>query len=353
VTPLAVCKAEGLDPLAAARKAYDGQQYDEALSCAAQAAALRPDNAQAHSERGAALSALGRYSEAQTAYARALAIDPDHLDSLLGAAHLYAVTLPSSREHDELGSTYSESGRLLATEQGDKALVLEFALLSAMAFNDLGQSRDAVERAEQVLAEDPHHREATYERAVALFELCRFAEAKTAFLAMLADKDRAAHASYHLGLLLEREGKQVEADKHFAKARQLAPKDFPEPSLLSKEAFQAELEKALAGLPEDMRKDLEGIPVTAEDLPRTEDLLSGDPPLSPAILGLYRGPPLGETCTPEDGTPCRSVALYRRNLARAVHSKEELLEQIRVTLLHEVGHLRGEDDFELAARGLE
>jgi predicted Zn-dependent protease with MMP-like domain len=47
------------------------------------------------------------------------------------------------------------------------------------------------------------------------------------------------------------------------------------------------------------------------------------------------------------------VALYRLNLARAVRTREELREQIKVTLLHEVGHLRGEDDQELAARGLE
>jgi predicted Zn-dependent protease with MMP-like domain len=36
-----------------------------------------------------------------------------------------------------------------------------------------------------------------------------------------------------------------------------------------------------------------------------------------------------------------------------VRTREELREQIKVTLLHEVGHLRGEDDQELAARGLE
>jgi predicted Zn-dependent protease with MMP-like domain len=47
------------------------------------------------------------------------------------------------------------------------------------------------------------------------------------------------------------------------------------------------------------------------------------------------------------------VSLYRRNLVRTVRTRKELLEQIRVTLLHEVGHLRGEDDVELAARGLE
>jgi predicted Zn-dependent protease with MMP-like domain len=47
------------------------------------------------------------------------------------------------------------------------------------------------------------------------------------------------------------------------------------------------------------------------------------------------------------------VVVYRKNLGRAVNSRDELLEQIRVTLLHEIGHLRGEDDLELAARGLE
>ena len=52
-------------------------------------------------------------------------------------------------------------------------------------------------------------------------------------------------------------------------------------------------------------------------------------------------------------TAARSNELYRRNLARVVRTPEELRKQISVTLLHEVGHLRGEDDGELAARGLE
>jgi predicted Zn-dependent protease with MMP-like domain len=47
------------------------------------------------------------------------------------------------------------------------------------------------------------------------------------------------------------------------------------------------------------------------------------------------------------------MVVYRKNLGRAVKTKEELVQQIKVTLLHEVGHLRGEDDGELAARGLE
>jgi predicted Zn-dependent protease with MMP-like domain len=188
---------------------------------------------------------------------------------------------------------------------------------------------------------------------VALFELCRFKEALEAFTALLADDEHGAHAHQHLGLLLERDGKLAEAEAHFKKARELSPDDFPPPQLLSEKDFRREVDKALAGLPADMRKDLGGVPVTVEDIPKSEDLLEGEPPLSPTILGLFRGPPIAEHCSAEDGPVCRSVVLYRKNLARAVSSREELLEQIRVTLLHEIGHLRGEDDLELAARGLE
>ncbi len=353
VVPLAVCHSEGLDPLSAARKFYDDGRYEDALSCAAQASALTPEDPQAHSERAAALSALGRFEEAQLAYARALAADPEHLDALLGAAHLYGVSLPSTRERDELASLYAEKGLALAEEQTDDKLTAQFGLLSAMAFNDLGQAKDALDRADAVLKLEGKNAEARYERAVALFELCRFADAKGAFSQLLTDPQRSAHAHHHLGLLLEREEKWQQAERHFALARKLAPEDFPEPQLLTQVDFKRAVAQAVAELPEDMRKDLLGVPVTAEELPRSDDLLSGEPPLSPAILGLFRGPPLGERCTSEGGEPCRSVALYRRNLARAVRSKDELLEQIRVTLLHEVGHLRGEDDFELAARGLE
>jgi tetratricopeptide (TPR) repeat protein len=350
VRPLAVCRADGAAPLDAARRYFDEGRFEQALSCAAQAAALEPDLAPAHAERGVALAALGREVEAQLAYARALAIDPGDPDALLGAAHLYAVQLPSTRERDELGVLYAERG--LSQPSTPPELVPPLALVAAMAFNDLGQAEEALARAAIVLAREPGNKEALYERALALFELCRFAEARGAFSGLLEDPARAAHAHQHLGLLLEREGKWKQAQVHFDKARALSPQDFPVPPLPSEDAFRAEVARAVAELPEDMRGDLEGVPVTAEELPADADLLLNQPPLSPTILGLFRGPPLGEPCDGSE-TPCRSVVLYRRNLARAVRTPEELREQIRVTLLHEIGHLRGEDDEELAARGLE
>ncbi len=357
VHPLAVCDGKGKLPLDAAQQAFDARDYQKALSCAAQAAALAPGDVIAQTERANALAQLNRPEEATLGYARALAIDPDSLDALAGAAHFYTVLMPSSRELDELGSTYAERGFELATAQHDDAFAITFARTSAMAFNDIGQPQDALDRADWVLVKQKADPEALYERAVALFELCRFPDAKVAFTRLLEDRERAAWAHHHLGLILEREGNEKAADVHFGKARALDAEAFPAPVMLSPEAFREELGKAIAALPPDMRRDLDGIPVEMEDLPQELDLTSGEPPLSPSILGLFRGTPLSELCEPEPdaqpGAPCRSIALYRKNLGRAVKTRDELVEQIRVTLLHEVGHLRGEDDSELAARGLE
>lgn len=353
--PLKLCDARGKEPIEAARAYYDAEAYEDALACAAQASALEPDAADAHSERASALSALEMYDDAKLAYARALALDPKLPDALLGAAHLYTVSLTAGRDLDELGLLYSEQGLADARRAKDDFLIAEFATLSAMAFNDLGESQKALARADEVLDARPDSAEASYERALALFELCRFGEAKVAFTALLSDDERAAHSHHHLGLVLEREGKTAEAEKHFAKARALRPKDFSPLPQMTVEQFRAELDNAIADMPADMRKDLMGVPVKAEDLPAEEDLTGNDPPLSPTILGLYRGPPLDVSCEETDfkDGACRSVVLYRLNLMRTVDSKEELIEQIRVTLWHEVGHLRGEDDLELAARGLE
>jgi predicted Zn-dependent protease with MMP-like domain len=49
----------------------------------------------------------------------------------------------------------------------------------------------------------------------------------------------------------------------------------------------------------------------------------------------------------------RAIVLYRRNLLRTVKDGPELDQAITRTLLHEVGHLRGEDDGSLRDRGLE
>jgi predicted Zn-dependent protease with MMP-like domain len=48
-----------------------------------------------------------------------------------------------------------------------------------------------------------------------------------------------------------------------------------------------------------------------------------------------------------------SIALFQRNLERFARDREELLEEIRITLLHEVGHFLGLDEDRLRDLGLD
>lgn len=357
VQPLPLCEPSGLMPLEAARRFYDEGKFEEALSCASRAQALEPNEPLAHSERAAAFSALGKWEEAQVAYARALALDPHLPDALLGAAWLYGVYLPSSPDHDTLAVVYAERGLALSKAEQEPGLRARFFLVSAMVANDLGASQRAKEHAEWVLGVEPENLEAKFEQALALYELCRFDEAEKAFVKILEQQPQQGHAHHYLGLLLERRNKGPLAEQHFLKARQWAPEEFPPPLAMPSAEFQKLVETMVSALPPDMKDDLKEVPVSVEELPDVADLTAVSPPLSPSILGLFRGPPLEEACLPDPraprGAPCRSIVVYRKNLLRLVTGRQELTEQVRVTLLHEIGHLRGEDDHELAARGLE
>jgi predicted Zn-dependent protease with MMP-like domain len=222
-----------------------------------------------------------------------------------------------------------------------------------MAENDLGKNRQALshlDRARTVLRDDA---DVVYERGVALFELCRFDEAERAFERTLALSPDDPWAIHELGLVAERRGDAEKARRLLEKAQGLDPSDFPPDLPVDEAAFRGEVEAAMAGLSDLDRRALLGVPIELRDLPDADDLLAVDPPLSPAILGLYRGPPEGEVCDPSEGAQCRSIVFYRKNLVRFVHTREELREQVRITLLHELGHLRGEDDEQLRDRGLE
>ena len=59
------------------------------------------------------------------------------------------------------------------------------------------------------------------------------------------------------------------------------------------------------------------------------------------------------TGTKTSADDSQSIVLYRKNLARAVKTRAELSEQIRDTLLHEIGHLEGLDEDDLRRRGRE
>jgi tetratricopeptide (TPR) repeat protein len=366
------------DLLDKAADLFDAADYQGALVCAEEAARQAPRSVEAHHNRAVALLHLERLDEARDAFALALALAPEDPETLEAAADLYINQLAPSADRSLLGLEYARRGsrHTPARDAGRRA---RLALLEGQALIDLGRAGEALRRLDASLAAAPEVASAQYERGVALFELCRFDEAHRMFEKVLADDSDHAHALYHLGLIEERLGNEAAAARHLAAASAEDSKSFPPSPNIDQADFTARVKRAVEALPSDIRRDLTSIPVEAADVPSQDDLTAEKPPLSPTILGLFRGLPLDWNAreplptqsgrpskkgrAEDEGTPLprlapsdapdRTIILYRRNILRTVHDGKELDQAITRTLLHEVGHLRGEDDGSLRDRGLE
>jgi Flp pilus assembly protein TadD/predicted Zn-dependent protease with MMP-like domain len=336
-----------------ANKNIERGSYGAAWTCADRATDLAPASVEAHHLRGAALAALHRDEEAQLAYSLALALDPDDPETLRAVADFY-INGKGERGRDalRLGLELAQRGsrRALARRRRNGPLAADLAILEAQALNDLGRSDEAVERVDVALRIVPNRGDALHERGVALFDLSRFADAKVAFTKAVAAQPQDAYSHQMLGLTLEQLGDMVAADAELAKAIELAPSELSSPVLIPVDEFQKEIDSVIAGLPNERRARVTAIKVEVVDLPDPVDLKAVQPPFPPTILGLYRGP-VGRVHTAADDPP--SIVLYRKNLARAVKTRTELSEQIRDTLLHEIGHLEGLDEDDLRRRGME
>jgi Flp pilus assembly protein TadD/predicted Zn-dependent protease with MMP-like domain len=336
-----------------ANREIERGSYGAAWTCSDRAADIAPTSVEAHHLRGASLAALNRDGEAQLAYSLALALDPDDPETLRAVADFY-INGKGDRGRDalRLGLELAQRGsrRALARRRRNAPLAADLAVLEAQALNDLGRSDEALDRVDSALRIAPNRGDAMHERGVALFDLSRFGDARTAFQKALQSQPQDAYTHQMLGLTLEQLGEIALADAEQKKALELAPHELTPPILIPVDEFQKEIDAVLAMLPAERRAHVDKIRVEIADLPDPNDLKAVQPPFPPTILGLYRGP-VGRAPTAMDESP--SIVLYRKNLARAVKSRVELSEQIRDTLLHEIGHLEGLDEDDLRRRGME
>lgn len=343
--------------IAAAAEAFEAGRFEDALAHAEEAVRADARSVPALHYRAAALAELGRDAEALEAYDRALARGKDDPELLLGAAD-FLVGSGGDEEPDrelvERGLELARRGAKLARKAGEDELAAELAYVEGTGLNQLGRAGEALERLALAEAGLPDSVDVLLEQGFALYELCRFPEARRTLERAEALDPEDAWTHHTLGLVAEREGDAEEARRRFARARKLAPEEFPKGIALSPAAFDEAVEAALASLPESVRRYLANVAITVEDLPSGDDLLASDPPLSPAILGLFRGAPYGQKASADPWSHFpSSIVLYQKNLERFARSRADLVEQIGVTLVHEVGHFLGLDEDELYARGLD
>ncbi|GMU10251.1 metallopeptidase family protein [Corallococcus caeni] len=348
-------EARGVDArLEGVADAFEAQDFEAALANADALLRDVPDSAEALHYRAAALVEVGRLEDAGRAYGAALKAAPEDLEILFGAAEFLVCRTGEDREAVEEGLEWCGRGRKLAQKADDVELVYEFLLLEGMGLNQLGECEAALKSLDQALTHMPRSPDAQLERGIALFELCRFAPAQEAFERVLKDAPDEPWAHHYLGLIAERRKDAREAKKRFTRAQVLAPEELPPPVALEEAAFDRAVEDAMRALPSQVKQYMDNVTLAVEDLPSDEDLLGQQPPLSPCILGVFRGTPVGERSVMDaaDHFP-PSIVLYQKNLERFARTREELIEQIGITVMHEVGHLMGLDEDDLWERGLD
>jgi predicted Zn-dependent protease with MMP-like domain len=239
----------------------------------------------------------------------------------------------------------------LATGRGN-ALDLKFLL--GDAYLALGRPKDAEPQFRAVLAEDPDCPSSRCWLAMSLFLQWRFDEAEAAVHAAREVPGAIVDADVIHGALLERRGKFDEAEPFFLRASAAAPDKYPPPVRMPRAEFDREVRKAARKLPRQFRQSLDRVPVVVQDVPDAS-LAEGEDrdEVAPDILGLFDGVPLPETSEFEvPQLRPNTIYLFQRNLERAAKDREDLVEQIRITLYHELAHYLGFEEEDMDDMGL-
>ncbi len=118
------------------------------------------------------------------------------------------------------------------------------------------------------------------------------------------------------------------------------------PSRIGPQEFDTLVEKALASVPPKFRRYLDNVVVVVEEEPTDEDYDETDTPDEDELFGIFRGAPYFERDRSVSELPAQ-IALFRGPILRSCETRGEAVQEIRDTVVHELGHWLGLDDEEM------
>jgi predicted Zn-dependent protease with MMP-like domain len=124
-----------------------------------------------------------------------------------------------------------------------------------------------------------------------------------------------------------------------------------------RDRFDQIMDEVVSELPDHILQMLDEVPVIVEDEPDLEDFEElGLDPDTTDLCGLHQGIPLTHKSVEHSGTMPDEMKLFRGGILRLCRrqgriSVTQLRRQIRITLLHEIGHHFGLTEEDLAALG--
>lgn len=115
--------------------------------------------------------------------------------------------------------------------------------------------------------------------------------------------------------------------------------------------FEALVRQALDTLPPDLQRLLDDVAIVVEDWPSAEDLAAAGVPPGETLFGLYIGVPLTERGSGYGMTLPDKIIIFQGPLEDWCHTYDELVQEVRTTVIHEVAHHFGISDARLAELG--
>ncbi len=112
-----------------------------------------------------------------------------------------------------------------------------------------------------------------------------------------------------------------------------------------KKVFEKLVREAVASLPEDLKNQMENVAMIVEENPPPQPFLGED--AGEDLLGLYQGIMKKDRGVAYGNVLPDQIIIYRRPLERMSSTLEDLRENVRQTVIHEIGHYFGFDEEEL------
>src|SRR5580765_265919 len=106
----------------------------------------------------------------------------------------------------------------------------------------------------------------------------------------------------------------------------------------SKDEFASLVETALEELPAEFQEFLEEVPIEIRDRPTPRQLEQARVPRGGLLLGLYQGRPRTRRSVEDSGVMPDVIYIFQDHIQAVARSREDLVRQVRVTVLHEIGH---------------
>jgi predicted Zn-dependent protease with MMP-like domain len=120
---------------------------------------------------------------------------------------------------------------------------------------------------------------------------------------------------------------------------------------VSKSRFSELVERALEELPAEFAEFLEEVPVEVRDRATDEQMQKAGLKRNRLLLGLYQGRPRTRRSVLDSGTMPDVIYIFQQSIEEVCKNEVELIQQVRTTVLHEIGHHFGMDEDDLDRLG--